>query len=255
MEESLQGGNAEAGQVVRVGDTVRRPGGPWTPAVLALLAHLRDRGLSWVPEPLGVDERGRSVLRYLPGDNPFPGGLSTFATDSAAHRVGAMVRDLHDAVADFVPPADARWQVLYPHAGTEIIAHQDLAPYNMLVHGDEWYPIDWETAAPGDRLWDLAYALRGFVPLSGDGAWEPGDTERRLRLVADGYRATGPERELLAGLVAGRVRSMAELLREGWRHGRQPWARMYAEGHGPYWASEAGFAAARVETWRRALLE
>ena len=42
MEIPLDGGNA--GGAVRVGDTVRRAAGPWTPAVHALLAHLADHG-------------------------------------------------------------------------------------------------------------------------------------------------------------------------------------------------------------------
>jgi hypothetical protein len=28
--------------------------------------------------------------------------------------------------------------------------------------------IDWDGAGPGSRLWDLAYAAHGFVPLSDD---------------------------------------------------------------------------------------
>ncbi len=34
-------GSGNEGRVVRVGETVRRPVGPWTPAVHLLLAHLR----------------------------------------------------------------------------------------------------------------------------------------------------------------------------------------------------------------------
>src|SRR3712207_8027153 len=48
--------------VVRVGDTVRRPAGRWTPAVHALLAHLHEAGFRAAPRPLGLDERGREVL-------------------------------------------------------------------------------------------------------------------------------------------------------------------------------------------------
>ena len=44
-EIPLAGGNMSAG-VVRVGDTVRRPAGPWTPAVHALLTHLHEAGFS-----------------------------------------------------------------------------------------------------------------------------------------------------------------------------------------------------------------
>jgi hypothetical protein len=42
-ETPLGGGNMSSG-VVRSGDTVRRPAGPWTSAVHALLAHLHDAG-------------------------------------------------------------------------------------------------------------------------------------------------------------------------------------------------------------------
>ena len=41
--------------MVRVGDTVRRPAGPWTPAVDALLRHLEDVGFPGAPRALGRD--------------------------------------------------------------------------------------------------------------------------------------------------------------------------------------------------------
>ena len=45
MEHELAGGNVAAG-VVRVGGTVRKPAGYWTPAVEALLAHLEAGGFT-----------------------------------------------------------------------------------------------------------------------------------------------------------------------------------------------------------------
>ena len=51
-EHALGGGNVAAG-VVRVGDTVRKPAGFWTPAVEALLAHLWRAGFR------GADRRRR----------------------------------------------------------------------------------------------------------------------------------------------------------------------------------------------------
>ena len=66
MEETpLSGGSMTA--VVRVGDTVRRGAGPWTPTIHALLRHVRAAGFTAVPEPLGLDEQGREVLSLLPG--------------------------------------------------------------------------------------------------------------------------------------------------------------------------------------------
>jgi hypothetical protein len=64
-EEILSGGNV--GGAVRAGDTVRRTGGAWTPTVQRLLHHLRDQGLTWVPEPFGTDDAGRDTVSYLPG--------------------------------------------------------------------------------------------------------------------------------------------------------------------------------------------
>ncbi|HEY3034840.1 MAG TPA: aminoglycoside phosphotransferase family protein, partial [Streptosporangiaceae bacterium] len=76
MEERLDGGNA--GGAVRVGDTVRRARGPWTPAVHALLSHLAGKEFAGVPRPLGVDGRGREILTFLEGQTvgsvlPWPG--------------------------------------------------------------------------------------------------------------------------------------------------------------------------------------
>ena len=64
-EVELPGGNI--GGAVRIGDTVRRATGPWTPAIHGLLNYLADAGLTGVPRVHGYDERGREVLDYLPG--------------------------------------------------------------------------------------------------------------------------------------------------------------------------------------------
>src|SRR5882757_4970271 len=65
-EIALPGGNI--GGAVRVGSTVRRPTGPWTPAVHGLLNHLAAAGLAGVPRVLGFDDRGREILDFLPGE-------------------------------------------------------------------------------------------------------------------------------------------------------------------------------------------
>jgi len=40
---------------------------------------------------------------------------------------------------------------------------------------------------PGSRLWDVAYAVHGFIPLSADPAWQRSDAAARLRVFADAY--------------------------------------------------------------------
>ena len=71
--------------------------------------------------------------------------------------------------------------------GSGIIAHHDLAPWNLVIGPARWAFIDWDTAAPGSRLWDLAYALHGFVPLSANPRYQRGDpTHRRHARCRDG---------------------------------------------------------------------
>src|SRR5205814_3427448 len=70
VEEPLSGGNLSA-SVVRIGATVRRPTGPWTPAVHALLGHLADVGFDGAPRVLGFDDAGREILEYIEGEVPW----------------------------------------------------------------------------------------------------------------------------------------------------------------------------------------
>jgi Ser/Thr protein kinase RdoA (MazF antagonist) len=255
-EIPLAGGNVSAG-VVRVGDTVRRPAGPWTPAVHALLAHLHAVGFRGAPRALGLDERGREVLEFAPGDVVWPDRFAEVGPRDRLARVGRMVRELHDAVAAFTPPVDAAWRVLIPSeddGGGEIIAHHDLAPWNLVTDGDTWTFIDWDAAAPGSRLWDLAYAVRAFVPLSADPAWQRPDAAARVRVLADAYGLDEPQRRRLVPMLARRGRAMHHLLADGHRTGTQPWARLWAQGHGEVWRRDAEYTEAHEPDWLAALL-
>jgi Ser/Thr protein kinase RdoA (MazF antagonist) len=237
-----------AGGVVRVGDTVRKAAGPWTPAVESLLAHLQARGFTGAPRTLGTDERGRHVLEYVPG---------MMAHDlppldaSGLHRVGALIRDFHDASESFRPPPRAQWWSLIRPDREDLICHHDLAPWNLVIAGDRWVFIDWDGAAPGSRLWDLAYAMTGFVPLESGG--DPAADGPRIRALADGYRLSQAQRRELPPLIAAHTRAMFDLLSRGAETGEQPWARLYAEGHGDYWGPAADYIERNLRTWARAL--
>jgi hypothetical protein len=172
--------------VVRVGDTVRRAAGPWTPAVHALLRHLRANGFRRAPEPLGVDRQGREVLTLLPGQvATYP--LPNFVwSDDTLVAVARLLAEYHDATVWFVPPAGAVWQ--WPaHQPAEVVCHNDVAPYNLLFQqGRPTGLIDFDTASPGPRVWDLAYAAYRFVPLTDPAnpdAPYPGSAEQARRLA------------------------------------------------------------------------
>lgn len=252
-EIPLTGGNM-SGAVVRVGDTVRRPAGPWTPAVHALLAHLHEAGFRGAPRPLGLDEHGREVLTFIPGTVTWPDGFHLLGGDKALRRVARMIREFHDAVAGFTPPPGARWQVLTPADGDEIIAHHDLSPWNLVAGDGPWAFIDWDTAAPGTRLWDLAYAVHGFAPLSADPAVQRGDAGHRVRVFAGSYGLTERQRLGLIPLLSRRTQAMHDFLADNAARGVQPWTRLWQEGHGDVWAADTRYITDREDLWHRALL-
>ena len=249
----LAGGNMSSG-VVRVGDTVRRPAGPWTPAVHALLTHLHAAGFPGAPRPLGIDERGREILTFIPGTVAWPGHFHLLDRDAELRRVARLIRDFHDAVAGFTPPPGARWQALIPADGHEIITHHDLAPWNLVIGESRWAFIDWDIAAPGTRLWDLAYAIHGFVPLTADPARQRGDASRRLRIIADTYGLGERQRLDIVPLLARRTEAMHTFLAQQAARGTQPWTRLWHEGHGSAWHADAGYIARREQQWHQALL-
>jgi len=250
QETPLTGGNVSE-SVVRVGDTVRKPGSESAGAVEALLRHLADAGFESAPRALGRDERGRQVLEYISG--PMADTQPPLTRDEL-RRVGRIIRELHDVAASFVPPADARWNVVIPPDATDLICHHDLAPWNLVLgEDDRWVFIDWDGAGPGSRLWDLAYAAHGFVSLHPSG--DPAADAPRLRALADGYGLDERQRQELPELIVGHTRGMYDLLRRGAETGQQPWARLHAEGHADHWGPAADYIEANLETWRRALLE
>jgi phosphotransferase family enzyme len=252
-ERPLHGGNM-SGEVVRIGDTVRRPAGPWTPAVHALLDHLYSVGFRGAPRPLGLDDRGREVLTFIPGIVAWPNNFQLLHPDDRLRHLTRLIRDFHDAVAEFRPPADAQWQTPIPADKVELIAHHDLGPWNLVINDHQWAFIDWDLAAPGSRLWDLAYAIHGFVPLTADTAYQRKDASHRLRLIADGYGLTEEQRQQIIPMLARRTRAMHTFLADQAASGSQPWARLWQEGHGEAWRADTDYITQHQRQWHDALL-
>jgi Ser/Thr protein kinase RdoA (MazF antagonist) len=180
MEEQVLGGG-NSNRVVRVGQNVHRVTGPWTPAVHKLLRTLRDAGVHGVPEPRGLDEQGREVLSFLPGDvgnYPLPDWLwETEILEGA----GALLRRVHDASIPLVGQ-DLLWN-LPPHAPVEVICHNDVAPYNMTFINERVTGLfDFDTASPGPRIWDLAYLAYRLAPLGEDAGRHIAVGERIARI-------------------------------------------------------------------------
>ncbi len=237
MEEvRLDGGNA--GGAVRVGDTVRRPTGPWTPAVHALLEHLAAQGFAGSPRPLGLDDRGREILTFLDGQTvgsmlPWPDWAHA---EQTLVQVAHWLLGYHQAVADFVPPAGASWRIGGAWHPGLIIGHNDAAPYNAVWRAGALAGfIDWDMAGPVSDVWDLAFTAFSWVPLhvrevaAREGFTDFAGLPRRLRLFLAEYGWTGSMTEFLDVLRA-RLRAHVAGLRQLAAAGDPLFARLVTEG-------------------------
>ncbi|MET8472784.1 phosphotransferase [Streptomyces sp. NPDC006422] len=179
--------------VVRAGDTVRRPAPERTDYVTTVLKLLEAQGWSGAPRHLGFDGEGRQVLEYMRGHVAWQAEQpdDVYADESLA-AVARLVRQFHDLTAG-TPPAGS----------AEVVCHNDLAPKNTVYRqtGSGLRPagfIDWDLAAPGRRIHDVAHVCWQYLHLGpGTDAAEAG---RRMRLIADAYGLTGRD-ELVTSVL------------------------------------------------------
>lgn len=243
-EDPLVGGNASA-SVVRIGDTVRKPWLPTTERTVAYMVALRDRGID-LPEPHGRDDQGRLILDFVPGRL----ALHNVPLDVDVIRtVGGLVRSIHDASTGLAVPKD--WDVLIPAKDPDLLCHNDLATWNLVLDDDRLVFIDWDGAGPSTRLWDLAYAAISFGHLFPDA--DAGGAATRLAAFVDGYGADDDLRAALPSTMSRRAEAMHQLLHGARETGREPWATMYTDGHGQHWRATAEFIASHHRDWRKAV--
>ena len=228
-EEALQGGDANAGRVVRVGGTVRRPTGPHSPAVHALLRHFEAVGFEGASRFLGFDEEGREILTYVEGAPALP---PVPAEDEVVVALARLVRRMHDAQAGFDHPGP--W--FRPSHG-EVVCFVDYFPPNIIFRdGLPVALIDWDLAGPGDRAADVTSLALWWAPLRPDAEAEkwglPTDRRgERLRAICDAYGLEARE-DLLERAVTQRRGGYELHRRLGLEEQRPGWKEMWDRGSG-----------------------
>jgi hypothetical protein len=232
--EILRGGYTNAGHVVRIGDTVRRPWRETSPATGALLEHLERAGFDGAARFLGADADGRETLSYIAGDAALEPYEPWALTDEALVSVASLMRRFHDAVASFDPSGHV-WPQAVPAAFRDgTISHNDPNLDNVIFRdGRAVALIDFDLASPGSTVWDVACAARLWAPLRADEDL-PGSLRgrplERLRLFADAYGLAASDR---ARMVAAMVEAHAwcyRIVRGAVGSGHEPFERMWRAG-------------------------
>lgn len=261
--EALAGGKLNAGEVFRRGAVVDRPAPPHAPALHAHLRALREHGFDAAPVPVRLTADGREQLTFVPGEVALPPFPHWVLTAPALESLGNLLRRLHEAGAAVTLDTDADWprDMADPEGGT-VLCHNDVCPENVVFRdGRAVALIDFDLAAPGRPLWDVAMAARYWIPMvdpaSAAFAYPDGlDAPSRLRILADGYGLSRRERAELPGVIEQAAETCRAFVAGRVAQGDPVFAQAVAERGGwERWDRIRAWLADRRETFTRALLD
>jgi aminoglycoside phosphotransferase (APT) family kinase protein len=168
------------------------------------------------------------VLRFVPGStmgdaDPVP---ARFRGPVVLRAVGEWLRALHEATASF--PTDERvWRRgrLARREGA-VICHHDISPHNIVLDDQDGIAavLDWDMAAPGHPLDDVAFAAWQFVLRHG---LPVAEEATGLRILAEAYRV---DPHLVLDRVGPRLRGALRFMRRGAADGDEGLARLLTTG-------------------------
>jgi hypothetical protein len=192
-EKTLTGGSMN--RVVKINNTVHRMV-HGHPLLHSYLLYLEEVGMPGVPRYLGLDEKGREILTYLPGKTmgpDYPSDHPCMHSDEALCDMALFLRKLHDLSAGFLPTAlEYGWKnPVFPNETPETICHGDAAIWNFVFVDERPAGIfDFDQACPGRRAWDVTstvFSAVGLVPYAYEPSAHAADRKRRIRLFFDAY--------------------------------------------------------------------
>jgi Phosphotransferase enzyme family len=147
----------------------------------------------------GIDDQGREVLSFIDGHVARePGQPPEVRSEESLVAVARLVRQFHDLTAGTELAHDQ-----------EVACHNDLSPKNTVYRdlGADLRPtafIDWDLAAPGARIHDVAHVCWQYIGL-GPGA-DITHTARLVAVIADAYGPVPARSALVAGPLLARDR-------------------------------------------------
>ncbi len=261
-EEQQTGGNVS--KVWKKGNIILREQKSWSHTVQRLLLYLEKKEFPYSPRFLGTDEEGREMLSYMEGVcmEEYPADSSIRFRISTIRKLGEMLRRYHDITSTFSRSKEDVWMLSYEgKLEKEVICHNDIAPYNVtFINNIPVGLIDFDTCCPGPRIWDIAYALYRFVPLTSEvyepetgrkRSYEKGrDAGIRRMCVNDFFRAYGIEKpDDLAEQIVKRLESLADYIASEAGKGNEVFEKMLEEGHQKIYLQDAEFIREHQSEW------
>jgi hypothetical protein len=172
------------------------------------------RRIRGCPDTGGIDEDGRERLVFIEGEVPVAPYPDWSQSDNALASIARLLRGLHDAARGFDPQGLTWNDRLADPAGGTLVCHNDVELSNVVFRdGIAVALLDFEFAAPGGPVYDVAQLARLCVPMEDDFdqdriGWRRADRPARLRLVADAY---GLDRDGRAELLTAMSDALARI--------------------------------------------
>lgn len=128
----------------------------------------------------------------------------------------------------------------------EIVCHADFAPYNVATVDHEAVGIiDFDTAHPAPRLWDLAYAVYRWAPLSDPAnpavVFGLDEQLRRAEIFCSAYGATVEERRRLPKMICRRLQALVDFMLASAAAGDETFAEDVSAGDARLYLNDIGY--------------
>lgn len=261
-EIELKKGNMS--KVYSDGNTVYRDLKPQSKTIHRLLLHLEKKGIQFIPYFLGLNDKNQEMLSFVEGETieDYPIQKAIQIKISTIQIAAKMLREYHDATVDFKSYPDDIWFLNYEgELQKEVICHNDFAPYNVTFKDNKPIGlIDFDTACPAPRIWDVAYAVYRFIPLSME-IYDPSimkyrrynkeidSSERKLLLnvFLEAY-GMGDVLEVLQNVLM-RLQALVKLFDEECHKGNTVFIKMKEEGHQQLYINEIIFIKENMQDW------
>lgn len=231
----MHGGVANAGAVTRIGDVVLRPSNPHSATIHQALSALHATGFDGASNPIGIDPDGRERLRFIEGDVPLPPYPDWAQADEALASVARLMKKLHEASLE-VDLSRGTWSTeMADPKGGAVLCHNDVCLENIVFRdGQAVALIDFDFAAPGRSVFDLAAFARMCVPIDDDASaqrlgWLPNDRPGRLRLIADAYGLDHEDRVELLRILDRSIQFGGEFVRRRVEAGDPGFVKMWED--------------------------
>ena len=230
--EVLCGGREN--KILRVSDQVIRPSDAWTPYIHDFLNFLKEEGVTYVPRPYGINEKGEEILSYVQGEvynYPLP---EFMLQDNMIISSAKLLRSFHEVSGRYIDQLTSKEEWMLPAINPiEVMCHGDFAPYNVtIMDGEAVGIIDFDTLHPGPRMWDISYAVYRWVPFTNSYCnFSLDDQIRRAKLFLDTYGIQIEEREILPQMMADRLTNLVSYMNNQAEKGNEDFQKNIEEGH------------------------